>query len=327
MDQHRKDANDYLGAKTSSQLLSKNGVRYSLLLELPYLDIVKFHTIDPMHNMLLGTAKHVIKTWIKNEIITPQKLQIIEERVSQIQSPYDVGRLPLKISSTFTGFTANQWLNWTLIYSVIALKGLLPQTHYNCWLLYVRACSILCTKLVKKSDVHTADQYLHQFCRTFAALCGAEACTPNLHLHLHLKDSLLDYGPVYAFWLFSFERFNGVLGNYYTNNKNIEVQLMRKFINQQKAKDVHFPEEYQHLYKTLFKMTSNHGSLHHTSTPGSVLEWKCMSTGPVTEIDTFHISKNIKSLYPISKRALNMTECKYLEMVYKQLYPAKQINK
>ena len=102
---------------------------------------------------------------------------------------------------------------------------------------------------------------------------------------------------------------------------------MRKFINQQKAKDVHFPEEYQHLYKTLFKMTSNHGSLHHTSTPGSVLEWKCMSTGPVTEIDTFHISKNIKSLYPISKRALNMTECKYLEMVYKQLYPAKQINK
>ena len=60
LDQHKKDANDYLGAKTGSQqaeLLS-----YSLLLELPYLDIVRFHTINPMHNILLGTSKHVMKT-------------------------------------------------------------------------------------------------------------------------------------------------------------------------------------------------------------------------------------------------------------------------
>ena len=107
--------------------------------------------------------------------------------------------------------------------------------------------------------MHVADQYLHQFCRNFAALCGAEACTPNLHLHLHLKDSLLDYGPVYAFWLYSFERFNGVLGNYSTNNKNIEVQLMRKFINQQKAKDIHFPEN----INTCMKHCSRHLTMVH----------------------------------------------------------------
>ena len=51
-----------------------------------------------------------------------------------------------------------------------------------------------------------------------------------------------------------------------------------------------------------------------------------MSTGPITEIDTFQITKHIKILQPISKRALNMTECKYLETVYQQLYPAKQID-
>ena len=115
-----------------------------------------------MHNILLGTSKRVMKTWIKNEILTSQQLQIIEERVSKIQSPYDAGRLPLKISSTFTGFTADQWLNWTLVYSAVALKGLLPQAHYNCWLLYIRACTILCFKLIKKSDMHVADQNLHQ---------------------------------------------------------------------------------------------------------------------------------------------------------------------
>ena len=164
-----------------------------------------------------------------------------------------------------------------------------------------------------------------KFCHNVAALCGAEACTPNLHLHLHLKDSLLDYGPVYALWLYSFERFNSVLGNYSINNKNIEVQLMRKFINQQKAKDIHFPEKYQYLYEALFK-TFNHGLLHHIFTSNSVLEWKRMATGPITEINTFQITKHIKIPQPISKRVLNMTECKYLETVYQQLYPAKQID-
>ena len=35
------------------------GVRYSALLRLPYLDPVRFHVVDPMHNLLLGTSKQV----------------------------------------------------------------------------------------------------------------------------------------------------------------------------------------------------------------------------------------------------------------------------
>ena len=35
------------------------GVRYSELLCLPYLDIVKCHLIDPMYNLFLGTAKNI----------------------------------------------------------------------------------------------------------------------------------------------------------------------------------------------------------------------------------------------------------------------------
>jgi len=29
----------------------------------------------------------------------------------------------------------------------------------------------------------------------------------------------MDYGPVFGFWLFSFERYNGHLGSTYTNNR------------------------------------------------------------------------------------------------------------
>jgi len=45
------------------------GVRYSVLLDLPYFDPVTFTVIDPMHNLYLGTAKHVFKLWIEKETL------------------------------------------------------------------------------------------------------------------------------------------------------------------------------------------------------------------------------------------------------------------
>ena len=34
----------------------------------------------------------------------------------------------------------------------------------------------------------------------------------------------------YGFWLFSFERYNGILGKFPTDHVSIEMQLMRRFI-------------------------------------------------------------------------------------------------
>ncbi len=40
---------------------------------------------------------------------------------------------------------------------------------------------------------------------------GEDKITPNMHMHCHLREVLLDYGPAHSFWLFAFERFNGIL--------------------------------------------------------------------------------------------------------------------
>ena len=60
---------------------------------------------------------------------------------------------------------------------------------------------------------------------------GSHCVTINTHLHLHYAQCLKDYGPCYGYWLFSFERYNGILGKYHTNRKSIEIQLMRTFLN------------------------------------------------------------------------------------------------
>ena len=61
---HLKHAMEVKFAKTASrqhELQKQYGLRYSELLRIPYLDIVQHHVVDPMHNMLLGTSKHMMK--------------------------------------------------------------------------------------------------------------------------------------------------------------------------------------------------------------------------------------------------------------------------
>lgn len=64
------------------------------------------------------------------------------------------------------------------------------------------------------------------FCSQFEDLYGSGRVTPNMHLHTHVVDCIKDYGPVYSFWLFSFERCNGLLGNFRTNQRSVELQLI-----------------------------------------------------------------------------------------------------
>jgi len=68
-----------------------------------------------------------------------------------------------------------------------------------------------------------------QICKSYERLYGRGFVTPNIHLHAHLAECMFDYGPIYSFWLFSFERYNGLLGNMPTNRKNIELQFMNRF--------------------------------------------------------------------------------------------------
>lgn len=102
------------------------------------------------------------------------------------------------------------------------LKDILPLEHLECWRKFVLACRRLCSRNISIGNVKVADFLLLEFCKKFEQLCGEEFVTPNMHLHGHLLDCLFDFGPIYSFWLFSFERENGILGSYLTNRKQLK---------------------------------------------------------------------------------------------------------
>ena len=168
---------------------SKLGVRYSLLLSLPYFDPVRYTVVDQMY---------ISKLWVSMELFQQEEL---EKRIRSFIIPNSVGRLPINIMSNHGEYTASQWQSWILFYSaiIIVLKGLLPDQH---WLVFVRACSILSERIVRKQGIVTADMLLLNFCQQLELLYGKDKCTPNLHLHLHIKECLLGYGPSHSFGAF-----------------------------------------------------------------------------------------------------------------------------
>jgi len=94
---------------------SEFGCRYSVLTKLPYFDPINMLVIDPMHNLFLGTSKHMLNLWLQLDLVTKVHFQSLQNIVDSIAVPADVGRIPRKIETGFSGFTADQFKNWVTI--------------------------------------------------------------------------------------------------------------------------------------------------------------------------------------------------------------------
>ena len=123
------------------------------------------------------------------------------------------------------------------------------------------ACQVLCSPYITVSQEAKGNLLLKSFCRQFEGLYGAKLVTPNMHMHTHLCECILDFGPVYAFWLFSFERYNGIMGGYETNNRAIELQLMRKFLRDQSVCEITPPDFFQADFQSLVQPIAQTGTL------------------------------------------------------------------
>ena len=102
----------------------------------------------------------------KSDFISDEDFQRIQQLVDSMTVPQDIGRIPGKIS----GFTADQWKNWTTVYSLFALKGVLPDQHLECWRFFVLACKSLGKRVLTVGDIELGDRYLMEFCKAFEEL-------------------------------------------------------------------------------------------------------------------------------------------------------------
>jgi len=186
-----------------------------------------------MHCLFFGIAKWIVKRiWIDRGILTPSHLNKIQKKMYEFQIPSDLGRIPGKIhgGEGFSNFTADQWRTFFTIYATVLLWEHLSAVDRKILTQFVRICSILVNRIVKTELVREAHLRLIELVKLIENNHGRSHITPNLHLSLHLYECSSDYGPLYAFWCFSFERMNGILGNLPNSNRQIEPELMRRLM-------------------------------------------------------------------------------------------------
>ena len=130
-----------------------------------------------------------------------------------------------------------------------------------------------------------------EFCSAFVQLYGREHCLMNLHLHGHIATCIRDYGLVYAFWCFGFERLNGILGSYHVNNRNISIQIANRFLYGKAHAPTNWPAEFRQEYLPMIERFSyNKGSL--------------------TQINiVIHATCSVTALPPVTESSFMMWEC------------------
>lgn len=164
--------------------------------------------------------------------------------------------------------------------------------------------------------------FLEIYCRKFQELYGNLSCTFNLHLHGHLKQTFKDFGPPHASWCFAFERYNGILGSYHTNKKEIEPQIMKKFCQNQSVHSLELPpdQEFGSTLPDSYKPSTER-------VPVNSLMLLHMSQDPTNSIDSFawSNSEGIVLLSPFYENVLDGDIAQLLENMYKELYPSRTI--
>ena len=92
-EQHRNISDQYRNCNTRAAQINierEFGIRYTVLLELPYFDVPRMCVIDPMHNLLLGTAKSITELWKSSFFAKRKHLDVVQEKVDSFVAPADM---------------------------------------------------------------------------------------------------------------------------------------------------------------------------------------------------------------------------------------------
>ncbi|RHZ48735.1 hypothetical protein Glove_543g98 [Diversispora epigaea] len=149
--------------------------------------------------------------------------------MDNVQLSSDIGRIPPKITigEGFSKLTADQWKTFIIIYATTILWNMLDDNDRKILGHFVQACILLVVRFVTENDLQEAQEKLRDMSINIERTYGPEFITSNIHLLMHILECIRDYGSVYNFWLFPYERLNGYIGSYPNSNRQIEPELMR----------------------------------------------------------------------------------------------------
>lgn len=216
----------------NENLKSSEGVKGpSFFMTLRNFDCVKSIAIDYMHCICLGVTKLLTRLWFAKEFANTHfslhsKLELVDERLSNIKPCKFVSRLPRSIKEHLGYWKAAEFRSWLFYYSVPILSDLMESVYMYHYMALVESLSILCSNSINACDLERSERCLKYFVFMFKDLYGEKFLTLNIHLLLHLTMSVKILGPLWAFSCFPFENANGEILKLFHGTQFIDVQIV-----------------------------------------------------------------------------------------------------
>ncbi|KAF9455543.1 hypothetical protein BDZ94DRAFT_1179759, partial [Collybia nuda] len=244
-------------------ILDGYGIHWSPLNLIPGWRPVSLAVLDFMHNIFLGVISHLFTTVLFSSymfsgiggINSPK--QKFEDLINAVKWPSHVTRLPKNLGENQSLKKADEWRRLLTITPVLLWwvwkddddeipdsappippnAKHVPEHSRNCKSLYdtiLLLCAgvrILASRTITMAQAHLGQNFLLQYCQRCLDL--KIHLIINHHLSMHYIGMIKRFGPVYGWWLFAFERFNGMLEKVNVNGHDggrMEVTLLRNWV-------------------------------------------------------------------------------------------------
>lgn len=144
--------------------------------------------------------------------------------------PYsEISRYPKEISQRHQ-WKANEWLNWLLYYSNPSLFQILPDVYFNHFQKLRKVIRILLGSDLNEEKLNKCNKVITKFVKDYEKHYGQKNMVYNVHLLLHLVESVRNFGPIWGFALFPYENLNGLLKSFVKGPKDPIIQINTKYL-------------------------------------------------------------------------------------------------
>ncbi|KAH9922163.1 hypothetical protein B0H21DRAFT_701295 [Amylocystis lapponica] len=235
-----------VGPRRENAILRDHGVRWTIMNILAGWLPASKTVLDFMHNIFLGIIAHLfMEILFKGYMFSGSggnNSARFEDTINSVRWPSHVTRLPKNLGENQSLKKADEWRRLLTITPIVLwaswkdendkIPATEPPIPPNAK--YRPAHSRIC------SDIYSAVLLLCAGVRILAsrkismseARFGADL-TINHHLSTHFAHFIKLFGPVYGWWLFAFERFNGLLEKVHINGHDggrMELTLLRHWV-------------------------------------------------------------------------------------------------
>lgn len=227
--QHLRDGK--LAIETNEAVNGVKGI--SLLSCIKTFDISQCFAYDYMHSCLLGVTKMFLDAWLdttNHEEVwyLGRQIDAIDQILLNIEPPIEITRTPRSLHER-AHWKAHEYKAFLLYYSFPCIISYMPEAVSKHWTYLIYAIYTFLKPDFSNEEFAKAERALHKFVAQVGDLYGRKFYRFNVHLLLHIPNSVKNFGALWATSNFPYESYNGLLSNMFFNSCGVPQQICKQY--------------------------------------------------------------------------------------------------